>query len=116
MQNGTLLTPSPDPFANALEILNGDAASGAFGVFNDLLGNTVVTCLANRYSLPDNFFNLRLAARVCFFCNLALKRRCLWRTPLTSPLLSGRGNQLWAETWRIGTVVWRTPNLAAWRH
>ena len=42
MQNGTLLTPSPDPLADAIEIFDGNAAPGAFGGFNDLLTDHVV--------------------------------------------------------------------------
>lgn len=42
VQNCTLLSPGLDPFADAVEVFNGDTTTGAFSFSNDLLGDIVI--------------------------------------------------------------------------
>ena len=56
MQNCSLLSPGLDPFADTLEVLNGNAAPGAFGFSNDLLGNIVVDPRSETVLLPRERF------------------------------------------------------------
>jgi len=53
MLNSPLAFSNSDPVANALEVFDGNAASGAFSLFNNLFGDTVISVF-----LKSGFFTL----------------------------------------------------------
>jgi hypothetical protein len=55
MQNYTLRLPSPNPIADTNKVFNLDAAPGAFGFLNNLLGNTMVR-VGGKASFPARQF------------------------------------------------------------
>ena len=81
VQRGALRPPSPDPLADALQVLQGDRPIRALGLLHqvtgkagmayghplDALGEVWFTSWANRRSLPESFFRRRLAPFVPFF-------------------------------------------------
>ncbi|MCW3036355.1 MAG: Transposase IS200-family protein [Actinobacteria bacterium] len=62
MQRGSLGPPSPDPFADALEVFQGDTSSGAFGLSHDALGNAMVDVSGESSLLPPALFEQALGA------------------------------------------------------
>src|SRR5215471_18096886 len=72
VQNGSLLASGRDPFADATQVFDGDAAPRAISFGNDQLTDIVIESL----SCPASSRKRRLAARVCVFCSFRRTRRC----------------------------------------
>lgn len=73
MQDSPLCTPSPYPSTDALEIFNGNSASGAFGGSNDFLSNTVIGVSGKPALLATEFLEMSFGAPRSAFLELGSK-------------------------------------------
>ena len=70
VENSPLLAPSPDPFANASEFFDGNAAPAAFSGSNDLLTDYVVRVAAQALLLARQFLQPTLGGAGLFLLKL----------------------------------------------
>lgn len=87
MQNGSLLAPNRDPSADALKVFDGNSASSAFSVGNDLLGDDVIGVGCEAVLAPTEFLEFAPAAPGSFGLQLAAEST----VPMPNILDAGAG-------------------------